>query len=300
MTKDEFLAELLSVVQSSIQPISLTIPNFVPPKSGKGDEEEACLVLSDVHLGEENPKYNLRIARKRIAELVDTTVGIVGLHRHAYPVNRLNLFLLGDIISGESIFPTQPHHIETGVVEQVFSSVPFLVEQLAVLCANFKEVRVHCVIGNHGRAGKFYHEESNFDRVMYYALRQATVKVKNLSWVIPQGWYLLAKVLNTKVLCIHGHQIKMTLNLPFYGVTTRISRWATTRQIGSFDVALMGHFHTSFRMEWNNKTIFINGTTVDGDEFALEKMGLESSQAQWLFGVHPRHRITWSYQLGFK
>lgn len=299
MSTKDITEQLVDVVRSAIKPLHFTPP--VLPSFGniKGDEEQVCLLISDVHLGEETPKYNFRIARKRLGMLVDKTMEIVSLHRKAYPVKVLNIFWLGDLITGETIFPTQPHHIEAGVVDQIFKTVPFVVEQLARLACFFKEVRCYCVAGNHGRVGKFAHESSNWDRVFYKTLELSTQGVPNIKWVIPEGWNLTAKVLNTKILCVHGHQVKMWQNIPAYGLTTRVARWAITEGLGSFDVVFCGHFHTSWRLSWNNIKVFLNGTTADGDEFALEKLGLESSQSQWLLSVHPRQGITWSYELNF-
>ena len=299
--KKDITKELLDVVRSVVTPLQFK-PPILPVTIDKkgGDEEEANLVISDIHLGEENPKYNMRVAKRRITGLVDSTMKIVSLHRKAYPVRKLNIFFCGDIVTGENIFPTQPHEIETGVVHQIFDPAPHFVEQLLRLCCYFKEVRCFAICGNHGRVGKFANKLSNWDRVFYEVLRMATSQVPNIIWEIPDEWYLLAKVLNTRILCTHGHQIKMWMNLPWYGVTTRVARWAITEGIGKFDILLLGHFHSSSRIQWNNKIILINGTTVDGDEFALEKMGLESSQCQWLFGIHPRQGITWSYEIDFK
>ena len=146
---------------------------------------------------------------------------------------------------------------------------------------------------------KHAHEDANYDRIFYKVLEIATAKIPNVHWSILEGWHALTKVLNTKFLLIHGHQIRMTLNLPWYGITTRVSRWAATEGVHDFDVVCMGHFHTSSAIRWSQKRIFTNGTFVDGDEFALENLGLESSQSQWLFGIHPKRGTTWDYEIKF-
>jgi hypothetical protein len=50
-------------------------------------------------------------------------------------------------------------------------------------------------------------------------------------------------------------------------------------------------------MEWNNKRILLNGTFVTDDEFALEELKMASSNKQKFFGVHPKHGITWQYDI---
>jgi hypothetical protein len=61
----------------------------------------------------------------------------------------------------------------------------------------------------------------------------------------------------------------------------------------------MSHFHSSSHLRWNGKIIKVNGTQASGDEFAIEKIGLESSECQWFFGVSDK-RITWNYEIDYE
>ena len=297
---DQAKAELIAdAIIKAVSPLEFVMPKITPPVYGDGDEEEVCLLISDTHIGKKTSQYDISIAVARFKHLVDSVIKIVHLHRKAYPIKRLNIFWCGDIIDGEAIFPTQSHHADN-MVNQIFDGMPDIVAELARLAIEFEYVKNFCVRGNHGRVSKFAHEETNWDNIFYRVMQIATVNIPNMEWNIPLDWKQLVEVGGVRFLQYHGHQIRMTLNLPWYGITTRISRWAATESLNGFDVALQGHFHSSSAIRWNEKYVLTNGTMASGDEFALEVLGLESSECQWLFGIHPKHKITWRYEVNFR
>jgi len=289
----------MDTLRESIRPLEFTQPKFTPPKPADDHEEQAVLFLSDLHFGKRTPKYSLEIAKRRVAHICETAREIVALHRKAYRIPNLHILWGGDIVDGDSIYPTHQHHLDAPVVGQIMAGTSTFVEQLSTMAGYFERVNNYCVRGNHGRLSKFAYEGDNFDAILYHFMKMATANIPNMTWQIPDDWHLMAKIGGRKVLLIHGDQIKMQLNLPWYGITTRVSRWASTLGLSDFDIVTLGHFHASSSLRWNNKEIFTNGTAVAGDDFALEKIGLESSECCWLFGVS-NHRTTWKYELDYK
>jgi len=290
---------MCETIKDAVKPLDFIQTKQQKLKSKTHKAEQAVLLISDIHIGKKTPKYNLDISGGRIAQLVASVMDIITIHRHSYPVDTLNIFWAGDIVDGEGIYRNQAHYLDAHVVDQIFGLAPIIVDQLAHLASSFERVNNICVRGNHGRVSREAHDESNYDRIFYKVLETATLNIKNMKWDIPGGWHALTKIFDTRFLIIHGNQIRMTLNLPWYGITTRVSRWAATEGISNFDVICMGHFHSSSVLRWSQKRIFTNGTLIDGDEFALENLGLESSQSQWLFGVHPKRGTTWDYEIRF-
>ena len=288
---------LCDTMTEAITPLDFVQQKVKIPKSKGTKAEEAVLLLSDFHFGKKTPTYDLDTALQRFSSIFEAVYKIVTLHRNSYPIKKLWVMWLGDIVDGETIFPTQPHHIDNSVVNQIFSTAKPITSELANAANFFEEVEHVCVPGNHGRGSKYMNEVSNFDRIFYKVLEIASANIPNMKWSIPNDWYAKAKVLNTEFLLVHGHQIKMIMNLPWYGITTRTSRWGLTEKVGGFDIICMGHFHTGSKLAWNKKTVFTNGTMVSGDEFALEVMGLESTESQWFLGIHPERGNTWCYEL---
>jgi predicted phosphodiesterase/DNA-binding transcriptional regulator YhcF (GntR family) len=290
-------ALLVDALSEAVVPLTFKPAPVRYKEPEKAHKEAVALVLSDLHFGKKTKHYNIETAKERFNAIIDNFIQIVSLHRQAYPIDELHIFMTGDIVDGASIYPTHPHHVDNHVVNQIFKSLETVVARFAELANLFEKVYVHTVRGNHGRLSKFEHENANFDYLYSLTLEMACKNIPNMTFNTPESWQQVIDVKGTKILQYHGHQIKMTLNLPWYGITTRISRWASTQSIGYFDVAIQGHFHCSSCLRWNDKKIFTNGTLVIGDEFAVEFLGLESSEAQWCFGVHPERKVTWQYEL---
>lgn len=288
----EALKEAVEPLVFKPQPTKCYIPSV-----NVDEDEVAVLVLSDLHFGKKNKFYNLEISLQRFNTLIDNAIKVLKRQKQAVNIKKLQILFVGDIIDGENIYPTHAHHVDQHALNQIFLTAPTVVARIAELAEMFEDgVDISCVRGNHGRTTKQNHEDNNYDVFYYHTLRLALSNNPNIRFNIA-GWYDVVDVNQVKILVFHGHQIKMTLNLPWYGITTRISRWASTEKIGDFDIAVCGHFHTLSNLSWNSKKVITNGTIVDGDDFALEYIGLESSQTQALFGVHPKRKLTWFYEL---
>ncbi len=85
----------------------------------------------------------------------------------------------------------------------------------------------------------------------------------------------------------------MYQQIPWYGMSQRVLRWHSTKSL-KFDVALMGHFHTTGYQDMNKLTMMLTGTAVTDDDWALQTFGYESQNAWWLFGVSDAQPIAWS------
>src|SRR5690606_3245952 len=116
------------------------------------------------------------VCEQRIELLCDKTERLVNIQRSDHPVRKLRVWMLGDIIEGELIFPGQPHLIDSSLYRQVTVDGPRIcANYLRRMLALFEEVEVVCVIGNHGRLGgrasRDYNPETNADRMLYRILQ---------------------------------------------------------------------------------------------------------------------------------
>lgn len=287
---------IIDSVKEAIVPIKFYDNIAYKPIGNTKEEEEAVLVLSDVHVGKVTKSYNPEIFKERLKKVNTGMLRIVELLRNGYKINTLNIILGGDIVDGEGIFPTQAMTIDQGVLKQVFQTgVPEFSNMFINLLKYFKKVKIHCVRGNHGRNGRFADETSNWDIALYEACRISTQNYKNIEWNISYDWENMFKIYDWKFLLIHGHQIKMQLNIPHYGVTSKGMRWQGS--MGHFDYMILGHFHVAQYCEWNDWEYCMNGTFSSDDEFSQEIIGLLGSTKQLFFGVHPRKGMTWRYKI---
>lgn len=295
--KEKIRTEIIvEAVKEAIKPVQFIMPSFnITTNKGK-EEEQACLLISDVHVGKVTKTYNSDVFKKRLDHLIKSVCKITDLLRHGYKINTLNIFFAGDIVDGEGIYPTQSLHVDQGVLKQVFRiGLPEFTKQLILLSKFFKNINVFCIRGNHGRSGRFAEESSNWDIVFYEALKLATANYKNINWNVSYDWNLRLKIYNWVFELIHGHQIKMYLNVPYYGITMKGSRWQGSH--GHYDYLLLGHFHNAAMSQFNDWEFFLNGSFSSSDDFADEVLGLLGSTEQLFFGVHHRKKVTWRYKI---
>lgn len=289
---------LLSTINQAVRPLEANFIKLTNPTQYSVKDESAVLVLSDLHFGKKTKTYNMAIAQERFIKLIDNTLAILSERNKISPIKELHLFWTGDIVDGEQIYATHGSHIDDHVVNQIFKSLEIVAPQITRFVEAGYIVHNHFVRGNHGRVSKFHHEVTNWDYIYGLTLELMLNNVPNMTFNVTSNWNQVVNVRGKRILQWHGHQIKMTMNLPWYSLTTRISRWATCDELEDFDISVSGHFHSSSCINWNEKKVFTNGTMVSGDQFALEFIGLASTECQHLFGVN-ESGVTWKYEVGF-
>ena len=124
---------------------AIDIPPVKPPVKDrrKSEGEVAVLHISDVQLGKVTKTYNSEIAGERVQKLVDKTRRITERQRAHVPVRDIHVFLLGDEIEGELIFPGQAHQIDSSLYRQGTGEGPEIISQaLFTLAETFENVFV--------------------------------------------------------------------------------------------------------------------------------------------------------------
>lgn len=288
---------LLATIENAVKPVEVSFSPMLIPHSYPTDES-VVLVLSDLHFGKKTGTYNMEIALNRFVGLIDNVLRILEERNKIKPVREIYLLWTGDIIDGEQIYATHGSHIDDHVVNQIFKSLEIVVPQILRLTEAGYTVHNHVVRGNHGRVSKFHHEVTNWDYIYGLTLQTMLKNTPNMTFNVTPNWHQVVNVQGNRILQWHGHQIKMHLNLPWYSLTARISRWAICEDLEDFDISVSGHFHSSSVLNWNEKKLFTNGTMVSGDQFALEYIGLAASECQHLFGVD-KTGVTWRYEVSF-
>ncbi len=294
--RETYLHHLISAYSRTIKPLQPITKPLI--KYGKGDEEQAVLVLSDWQLGHRTRSFNFEIAQERIQKLLESSLKIVYLHRQAYPIKVLNIFILGDVIQNELKDLIDLSELEAILAEQVFTyAVPLLVSLIKEYAKHFERINVYCVRGNHGRASKEASERSNWDDVIYHCVKANFKNIERVNFEIAKSFYLLVNIMEHKFLLMHGQEARQgSYLIPLYGIIQRMLRWATSMPF-DWDVLIIGHWHNFTRLELNGKELIVNGTLVSDDEWVRKNLGWTASTSQTLFSVHPRRRITWMYKL---
>lgn len=310
-------AELIRAIDqaASAAMAGLVIPPVPAPAIDKRKKtpEIAVAVLSDWQLGKRTPTYDSTVCEQRIEEYGRRVLKLTEIQRADHPVKELRIYMLGDIVEGELIFPGQSWRIDASLFQQVLIDGPRILGSFVRRMAGaFEKVRVVGVIGNHGslggRARKEYHPESNADAMLYEVTRQVLLPEPRVEWLatrerLERKWYAVDQVGDRKFFLFHGDQVKGGFaGFPWYGFGKKLMGWRTIADLlkssgisEPFDYALSGHFHTPVRTYINGITHWGSGSPESTNTYAAEELASAGEPCQWLLFVHPKHGVTAEY-----
>jgi len=275
----------------------ISLANKKIKRSYSTDPEVAVLALGDFHIGKKTSTYNTEVFKRRIRGIILAIRKLyLNVLQNAYTIPELTVVVLGDVVDGNSIYKTQPWHIDEHTMYQIWrTGLPELSWAFIELSALFEKVNVVWISGNHGRVGNWDPEELNFDTMLGEALKLALSKFDNIKFDVVWDWYSLIEINKRKFLATHGGDIKMHYQIPWYGILQKAMRWRGS--IGDFEYLMLGHFHILQWFQWNDMEIIGNGTLLTDDDFSLRALGMGSIPKQYFFGMHPRKGATWVYKL---
>lgn len=309
--RTEAIVDALTTVVQALPRQYKPLPNVII--SDKRTPEEAVLVLSDTQIGQwTRPEetgglgdYNLNIFAERAEVLRRSVLSISQLHQKQRPLPVLNVFFAGDIADGEQIFPNHIAHLDLDVAGQVMLAVdvfaPFLISLLDV----YPKIRVLSVSGNHGRAGKSKKEpglrfRSNWDYIIAQFLRARLHEYEDrIEWNIPETWFAIQEVQGWRFLVHHYDVVRGWMGLPFYGLDRYDRNFSRLLHAHGQDYHYMigGHFHNFADVETPVGEWIINGAWPGASYHSLRNLAVGSRPSQTMFGVHPKHGITWRYKI---
>lgn len=282
-------------------------------KGEQGTPEVAIIHASDWQLGKVTPSYNSEICEARVKTFAERIRRIAEIQSRDHPVTEARVYLTGDLVEGEGIFPSQPHVVDSGIYRQLMNGQRILCNFILDLLTFFEKVHVVGVIGNHGdvrlRSGEA-DPESNVDRILYESTRailsgpaaapSEIAKSGRLTWNIPDGkgernWFAVDHVGPWGFLLAHGDQIRGGFaGFPFYGVSKKAWGWIDSIN-APWDYLLFGHWHTPTAITINRRQARCNGSTESDNTYAQEQLAAAGHPTQYLGFVHPKHGLTSEY-----
>jgi hypothetical protein len=240
-----------------------------------------CVLLSDFHvgsivideLGEE--VYNTEVARERIMAIPDS------LREHKGKVDEIVLILAGDMIDGETIYPTQPFEIEDGILRQLHIATLSIWDMIEQFQNIFGDVLIKVVTcqGNHGRTTGS--SNSNWDNVLYQQIELLADAKANKNIVVVNSFSKTATVdvKGWKGLIRHDGPVQADTS----SAKARLGGWYS---IHKFDFICYGHWHHWGTMSWNKRLVVRNGCLAGGNDYA-EGFGAYDAPVQVAFTVTP-------------
>ena len=271
----------------------------------KATPETAVAVFADWQLGKVTPDYNSSVLEDRIELYTEKLFEITEIQRKHHNVDNLHVWLLGDIVEGEEIFPGQSHLIDSGLYRQVGVNGPRVLSKfLYSALENFEHVHVTGVIGNHGSVGgrlrKLHDPETNMDRLLYKIVSLIFESNDRITFNIPDGrgernFYAIDEIGDYKTLLIHGDQLPAPSSISSY--KTKILSWKDGGIPEYFDDVFMGHYHQQFKMSLGSTILRISGSPESFNTYAQEYFFSMSRPSQQLMFIHPERGVTSEYTI---
>ncbi len=284
---------------------AVSTPKKVSVSKSRSKEEVAMLELSDLQMGtarEPTRTAGLGYFDKeeflvRLDKLAEAIVEIVGIQRKGgITINQLIINGLGDYVEGETVYPGQGFNVDADLIEQVFVLGEAVVQRLFLpLCEVFPSVEMFAVEGNHGTAGRFGSERTNWDLIcmMWWAARMQ--QQKNFKMYVSASPFCLYQQFEDLHLISHGSEVKSYNRIPFYGLERAHGRYmALTGQFIHF--FHVGHHHNLADIDLMFGKDIINGSFTGGTEYSIGKMQKSNHPKQMFFGLNKNHQ-TWKYDI---
>lgn len=267
------------------------IENVKKSKYQDKDQMSLILLMSDCHFGKKTKSTNMEVLERRTSYLKHGLIEEYTKLSSWYNINSLNIFLLGDIIDNDSIYPTHKHHTDDDARfarEQCNKSANILVPFIKDIDRHTDDncdTNVRGVRGNHGRTGKYAHESNNWDLVLYDKIKDR-LDDTDIDVDCSDEFYQIVPVEDKNFFLYHGARIRAYQNIPWYGAYQRVLKLGNTLDT-NFDYVCLGHFHSFGFHTCTNKQIFMNGCMVSDDDYALENLGLDGNMMFHLLGIVP-------------
>jgi len=207
-------------------------------------------------------------------------------------VPRLWFFFLGDIIDGSAIFPSHASELDLTVIDQVLEGAQVFAGFLSHFSAQVQDIRVECVVGNHGRLSKEAAVGDNWELLLYKFMQKQLESHTNIQVGVDRAYFRTPSVRGHRFLLLHGHQLKSTNN-------TSLERFVGRYQSflgGDLDYICMGHWHSLKHTRINGTELIMNPAFCAPSNYQIGKLGYGGRPAQFVFGVTD-DGLTWGREL---
>ena len=235
--------------------------------------KDVVLLISDLQIGALDTDDGFDpVPEKTVSSYVNTMLTnlLEYINDEDARVENMHIFLLGDIVDGEFVYPAQKSINMSSQLRTAIRMIMRIVET----CKTFSDrVHMYAVHGNHGRVSFKAHRVTNWDNAVADALSIIYEKDPNVHFILENHDSVkIAKVGKWKFLYTHGHLIQ--------GMVDRNKLKAKTQDwyfsIGEFDASLFGHWHTVHYMDINGKPALVNGCAYKSEYIRKQIGGIET------------------------
>jgi len=282
---------------TSFQPVE--IPQVRPTPASKDRLPELAVpIVSDMHTGafhtpEETAgltQFNQSILLDEVRRWKTNLSDCLAVVRSGVHVSRCLMLWLGDMVTGEDIYPKQLAEIDAKLMDQIILTAYILADMVLHCAKTFEKVEIIAVEGNHGRTQT---TTLSIDRLVYIIVQLLLRGQKNVTLHLSQSPFVAFSEPSVdrsepwNYLVSHGQDVKAWNRIPYYGLDRARAEWIDLTGL-VYDSVIVGHHHRYAETAgW-----IMNGTWVPGSKYSVSKMRAASQATQGLLFHNPK--IGWT------
>jgi hypothetical protein len=312
--KDSVRSEILvDTIKRYTTPHAKTKAFKVRKPSGdkKGTAKQAMVApLTDTHVGDYVTSeqmvglnsYDIELFNRRIWGWANQVLNLAEYRRNICEVDELTVPMLGDMISGDIHDELARTNVDNCMMQMMYGA-KIISQALMFLAPHFKEIKVPCVVGNHGRMTRKIPSKDRYmdwDYMMYQWLAVFCSKQDNIKFEIPKSFAHVFSVAGRDILMMHGDSVggggasatiqkAVTSLRAVLQYKTQIITDDSFSVPDKFDDVLLGHFHRVDEIDIGTGSLHICGTTKGGDEYVFSRLHLITKPKHLVLYYHPTY-----------
>lgn len=262
-------------------------------QNSKINNRELVMLLSDIHIGEISDispinKYNSEIIKKRLVKYFCKVKEIGNEHK----INKINLAILGDLITNYNVFNSQINQIDLDPISQIIQLSEILSYLLNELSKDFI-IDIYSCFGNHGKVDVKLRDIVNFERLVVEFLKIRLHNNDSIKFFDSNGIWAIMSIFNYNYLLIHGDKLKDKDNFGY-----RLKDIMSSVDINICEI-LTGHLHHNYEKELfaSGFGILQNGSISGGNEYSLTRLQVSNPPSQTVFVVDEYEGRTATYRV---
>ena len=282
-----------------------------PSGAKKGTAKQAMVApLTDTHVGDYVTSeqmvglnsYDIELFNRRIWGWANQVLNLAEYRRNICEIDELTVPMLGDMISGDIHDELARTNVDNCMMQMMYGA-KIISQALMFLAPHFKEVKVPCVVGNHGRMTRKIPSKDRYmdwDYMMYQWLAVFCSKQDNIKFEIPKSFAHVFSVAGRDVLMMHGDSVggggasatiqkAVTSLRAVLQYKTQIITDDSFSVPDKFDDVLLGHFHRVDEIDIGTGSLHICGTTKGGDEYVFSRLHLITKPKHLVLYYHPTY-----------
>ena len=282
-----------------------------PSGAKKGSAKQVMVApLTDTHVGDYVTSeqmvglnsYDIDLFSRRIWGWANQVLNLAEYRRNICEIDELTIPMLGDMVSGDIHDELARTNVDNCMMQMMYGA-KIISQALMFLAPHFKEIKVPCVVGNHGRMTRKIPSKDKYmdwDYMMYQWIAVFCSKQDNIKFEIPKSFAHVISVAGRDLLMMHGDSVggggamatiqrAITSLRAVLQYKTQIITDDSFSVSDKFDDVLLGHFHRVDEIDIGTGSLHICGTTKGGDEFVFSRLHVITKPKHIVLYYHPEH-----------